>query len=206
MCAVSSTQTSLSAPAPVTTQEECRVAKRHRKYPLLSFRARVFAALVGISATTSLVIGLVLYYFAENRLVEEERTSLVQRSRTANASAGVFLEGLRDPKSGTLPTPETYAEELVQSVADPTGLGVLYIGTNGKPLAARDGMGHPVSPDEAYERLGLDQEVLEKAEESSQGEGRLVSLDGTAFGGDPPRHVAIWPLLGTDGTVQGTLV
>ena len=182
------------------------MAKRYRKYPLLSFRARVFAALVGISATTSLVIGLVLYYFAENRLVEEERASLVQRSQTANAGAEVFLEGLRDPKSGTLPVPETYAEELVQSVADPTGLGVLYIGTNGKPLAARDGMGHPVSPDEAYERLGLDQEVLEKAEESSQGEGRLVSLDGTAFGGDPPRHVAIWPLSGTDGTMQGTLV
>ena len=180
--------------------------RRRKKYPLFSFRARVFAALVGISATTSLVIGLVLYYFTENRLVEEERASLVQRSQTANAGAEVFLEGLRDPKSGTLPTPETYAEELVQSVADPTGLGVLYVGTDGKPLAARDGMGHPMSPDETYERLGLDQEVLEKAEESSQGEGRLVSLGSAAFGGDPPRHAAVWPLSGTDGTVQGILV
>lgn len=39
---------------------------RWKKYllPPFSFRARVFAALVGISATTSLVVGLVLYYFA----------------------------------------------------------------------------------------------------------------------------------------------
>jgi PAS domain S-box-containing protein len=184
------------------------VKRRQRKYPLpsFSFRARVFAALVGISATTSLVIGLVLYYFAESKLLEEERASLVQRSRTANADAGVFLEGLRDPRNETFPTPEIYAEELVQSVADPTGLGVLYVGTDGKPLAARDGRGHPVSPDEAYERLGLDEEVLEKAEKSSQGEGRLVSLDSGAFGGGSPRHIAVWPLSGTDGNVQGILV
>ncbi|MCA1737499.1 MAG: hypothetical protein LC740_01330 [Actinobacteria bacterium] len=47
------------------------MSKERRKYslPPLSFRARIFAALVGISATTSLVIGLVLYYFAEDRLV-----------------------------------------------------------------------------------------------------------------------------------------
>jgi hypothetical protein len=83
------------------------VAKGHHKYtlPPLSFRARVFAALVGISATTSLVVGLVLYYFAEDRLLAEERDSLIQRSRTANASAGVFLEGLRDPEDGTFPAP-----------------------------------------------------------------------------------------------------
>ncbi|HEV8044555.1 MAG TPA: hypothetical protein VGP38_05200, partial [Rubrobacter sp.] len=87
--------------------------KERRKYPLppLSFRARIFAALVGISATTSLVIGLVLYYFAEDRLVAEERDSLARRSQTANAGAGVFLEGLRDPEEGTFPAPETYAEE-----------------------------------------------------------------------------------------------
>ncbi len=53
-------------------------------------------ALVGISVTTSLAIGLVLYHFAQDRLLQEERESLVQRSRTANAGAGVFLEGLRD--------------------------------------------------------------------------------------------------------------
>ena len=174
--------------------------------PPLSFRARVFAALVGISATTSLVIGLVLYYFAEDRLLEEERNSLVQRSRTANASAGVFLEGLRDPENGTFPDPATYAEELVDSVADPTGLGVLYIGPDGKPLAARDGsLGNPVPPDEAYERLGLDKEVLEKAGEFSQGEGRLVTLSSNVFGGSP-HHVAVWPLSGTDGNVRGVLV
>lgn len=118
----------------------------------LSFRARVFAALVGISATTSLVIGLVLYYFAEDRLVAQERELLIQRSRTANAGAGVFLEGLRNPESGDLPAPDTYAEELVRSVADPTGLGVLYAGPDGEPLAARDGAGRPASPERAYER------------------------------------------------------
>jgi PAS domain S-box-containing protein len=184
------------------------VVKRGRKkYHLpLSFRARVFAALVGISATTSLVIGLAFYYFAENRLFEEESASLIQRSRTANAGAGVFLEGLRDPKDGTFPAPETYAEELVRSVADPTGLGVLYVGTNGKPLAARDSIGRPASPNEAYERLSLNEEVLEKAKKSSRGEGRLVSLESGTFGGSSPRHIAIWPLSGTDGTVQGIVV
>jgi PAS domain S-box-containing protein len=183
------------------------VKRGQKKYHLpLSFRARVFAALVGISATTSLVIGLAFYYFAENRLFEEESASLIQRSRTANAGAGVFLEGLRDPKDGTLPAPETYAEELVRSVADPTGLGVLYVGTDGKPLAARDSIGRPVSPDEAYERLSLNEEVLEKAKKSSRGEGRLVSLESGTFGGASPRHIAIWPLSGTDGIVQGIVV
>ncbi len=181
--------------------------KEHRKHPLppLSFRARVFAALVGISATTSLVIGLVLYYFAEDRLLAEERDSLARRSQTANAGAGVFLEGLRDPEDGTFPSPETYAEELVRSVSDPTGLGVLYVGPEGEPLAARDGQGEAVSPDEAYERLDLDEEVLEEAEEPSRGEGRLVPLNGNPFGGSP-RYVVVWPLSGADGTARGALV
>ena len=181
--------------------------KERRKHPLppLSFRARVFVALVGISATTSLVIGLVLYYFAEDRLLAEERDSLARRSQTANAGAGVFLEGLRDPEDGTFPSPETYAEELVRSVSDPTGLGVLYVGPDGEPLAARDGLGEAVSPDEAYERHGLDEEVLKSAEEPSQGEGRLVSLNGNPFGGSP-RYVAVWPLSGADGAARGVLV
>ncbi|QIN79519.1 HAMP domain-containing protein [Rubrobacter marinus] len=171
----------------------------------LSFRARVFAALVGISATTSLVIGLVLYYFAEDRLVAQERELLIQRSRTANAGAGVFLEGLRNPESGDLPAPDAYAEELVRSVADPTGLGVLYAGPDGEPLAARDGAGRPVSPERAYERLGLNGEVLERAEGSPRGEGRIVRLGGDG-GGGAPRYVAVWPLLGTNETAQGVLV
>jgi PAS domain S-box-containing protein len=178
-----------------------------RKYPLpsLSFRARVFAALVGISATTSLVIGLVLYYFAEDRLLVEERDSLARRSQTANAGAAVFLEGLRDPEDGTFPAPETYAEELVRSVADPTGLGVLYVGPEGEPLAARDGRGQAISPKEAYVQLGLNEDTLQEAEQPSQGEGRIVSLNGATFG-DSPRHAAVWPLLGTDGTEHGILV
>ena len=181
--------------------------KEHRKHPLppLSFRARIFAALVGISATTSLVIGLVLYYFAEDRLVAEQRDSLAQRSQTANAGAGVFLEGLRDPEEGTFPDPETYAEELVRSVADPTGLGVIYIGPEGEPLAARDDTGQAIPPEEAYERLRLGEETLDEAEASSRGEGQLVSLSGVAFSG-APRHAAVWPLVGADGTARGVIV
>ncbi len=171
----------------------------------LSFRARVFAALVGISATTSLVIGLVLYYYAEDRLVAQERELLIQRSRTANAGAAVFLEGLRNPESGDLPAPDTYAEELVRSVADPTGLGVLYAGPNGDPLAARDGAGEPVSPEEAYERLGLNSEILTRAEQSPRGAGRIVRL-GDDGGGGSPRYVAVWPLVGSRGVPQGVLV
>ena len=178
--------------------------RRKHSLPSLSFRARVFAALVGISATTSLVIGLVLYYFAEDRLLAEERETLARRSQTANAGAGVFLEGLRDPEDGTFPSPETFAEELVRSVSDPTGLGVLYVGPEGEPLAAKDGQGQVVSPDEAYGRFGLDEEVLEEAEEPSQGEGRLVPLNGSPFVSSP-RYVALWPLSGADGTARGVL-
>ena len=174
---------------------------RERRLPTLSFGARVFAALVGISATTSLVIGLVLYYFAQDRLLAQERDLLIQRSRTANAGAAVFLEGLRDPEDGTLPAPETYAEELVRSVAGPTGLAVLYAGPDGRPLAAMDGAGDPVPPEESLSQLKLDAEVLERAGGSS-GEGRLVPLG--RFGS--PRYAAIWPLSGADGAARGVLV
>src|SRR5919206_3997213 len=123
--------------------------------PTLSFKARIFVALVGISSVTSLIIGLVLYYFAQDRLVKEENTLLKQRSQTANAGAQDFLEGLRDPEDNKLPPPSTYAEQLVQSVADPTGLEVLYLGPDLEPLAARDGLGNPSPPGEAYKGLGL---------------------------------------------------
>ena len=62
-------------------------------------------ALVGISSVTSLIIGLVLYYFAQDRLVHAENTLLKQRSQTANSGAQDFLEGLRDPEDKTLPPP-----------------------------------------------------------------------------------------------------
>ena len=114
--------------------------------PVLSFRARIFVALVGISSVTSLIIGLVLYYFAQDRLVHAENTLLKQRSQTANTAAQDFLEGLRDPEDKTLPPSKSYAEQLVQSVADPTGLEVLYVGPDLKPLAARDGLGDPLDP------------------------------------------------------------
>ena len=119
----------------------------------MSFKARIFVALVGISSVTSLIIGLVLYYFAQDRLVHEENTLLKQRSQTANAGAQDFLEGLRDPEDKTLPRPSTYAEQLVQSVADPTGLEVSTSGPDLRtPGRARRPRG-PLGPREAYEGL-----------------------------------------------------
>ncbi len=162
-------------------------------------KARIFVALVGISAVTSLVIGLVLYYFAQDRLVQAENTLLEQRSRTANAGAQDFLEGLRNPEDQTLPPPDTYAEQLVRSVADPTGLEVIYVGPDGTPLAARDGRGRSLEPGEAYGRLGLSEETLRRVAGSRGGEGRLVRSESA-------NYVTVWPLAGADGNVRGVMV
>jgi signal transduction histidine kinase len=166
--------------------------------PALSFKARIFVALVGISSVTSLIIGLVLYYFAQDRLVHAEDTLLRQRSQTANAGAQDFLEGLRDPEDKTLPPPPDYAEELVRAVADPTGLEVLYVGPEMEPLAARDGLGNPLDPKKAYGRL--DKAELEETASSPGGEGRLVWSEGRSG------YVAVWPLRTYDGTVKGVMV
>lgn len=155
-------------------------------------------ALVGISAVTSLIIGLVLYYFAGNRLIEVEGSLLIQRSRTANAGAEEFLNGLRDPGDRTLPPANTYAEELVRSVADFTGLGVLYTTPGGDPLAARNPEGEAVPPQEAYEKLQLEQETIARTLEDNNGQ--LVSRAGQS------RYVAIWPLTGADGEAQGVMI
>ncbi|MBA2535760.1 MAG: HAMP domain-containing protein [Rubrobacter sp.] len=178
------------------------VGKRDdRGLPLaLSFRARIFVALVGISSVTSLIIGLVLYYFAQDRLVHAENTLLKQRSQTANAGAQDFLEGLRDPEDKTLPPSKSYAEQLVQAIADPTGLEVLYVGPDLQPLAARDGLGNPLDPKRAYNGLVLGRGELEQTAASPLGEGRLVYSEGHSG------YVAVWPLTATDGTVQGVLV
>jgi PAS domain S-box-containing protein len=164
----------------------------------LSFRARIFVALVGISSVMSLIIGFVLYYFAQDRLVHAENTLLKQRSQTANAGAQDFLEGLRDPEDKTLPPPQDYAEELVRSVADPTGLEVLYVGADLEPLAARDGLGNPIFPGRAYQ--GLDETELRQTVASPRGEGRLVWSEGRSG------YVAMWPLTASDGTVKGVLI
>jgi signal transduction histidine kinase len=166
--------------------------------PALSFKARIFVALVGISAVTSLLIGLVLYYFAQDRLVDAEDTLLKQRSQTANAGAQDFLESLRDPEDKTLPPPPDYAEELVRAVADPTGLEVLYVGPDMEPLAARDGLGNPLDPGKAYGEL--DKAKLEEIASSPGGEGRLVWSEGRS------RSVAAWPLTAHDGSKKGVLV
>jgi signal transduction histidine kinase len=157
-------------------------------------------ALVGISSVTSLVIGLVLYYFAQDRMVKAENNLLIERSQTANAGAQDFLEGLRDPEDQTLPPPDTYAEELVQAVADPTGLKVLHTGPDGEPLAARDGLlGNPLNAQKAYEALGLSQETLRMVAETRRGEGRLVR-------GESSNYVTVWPLADADGIVRGVMV
>jgi PAS domain S-box-containing protein len=166
--------------------------------PALSFKARIFVALVGISAVTSLIIGLVLYYFAQDRLIHAENTLLKQRSQTANAGARDFLEGLRDPEDKTLPPPPDYAEELVRAVADPTGLEVLYVGPDMEPLAARDGLGNPLDPRKAYGEL--DKAELEETASSPGGEGKLVWSEGRSG------YVAVWPLTTYDGIVKGVLV
>jgi PAS domain S-box-containing protein len=176
------------------------IGKKDRNFlPSLSFKARIFVALVGISSVTSLVIGLVLYYFAQDRLVAAENNLLVERSRTANAGAQDFLEGLRNPEDQTLPPSDTYAEELVRSVSDPTGLKVIYVGPDGKPLVARDGLGNSLDAQEAYERLGLAEETFRRVVESRGGEGRLVRSGG-------PSYVTVWPLAGVDGTVRGIMI
>jgi PAS domain S-box-containing protein len=176
------------------------IEKREDKglLPALSFKARIFVALVGISAVTSLIIGLVLYYFAQDRLIHAENTLLKQRSQTANAGARDFLEGLRDPEDKTLPPPPDYAEELVRAVADPTGLEVLYVGPDMEPLAARDGLGNPLDPRKAYGEL--DKAELEETASSPGGEGKLVWSEGRSG------YVAVWPLTTYDGIVKGVLV
>ncbi|HEX5974950.1 MAG TPA: HAMP domain-containing protein, partial [Rubrobacteraceae bacterium] len=167
--------------------------------PALGFKARIFVALVGISSVTSLIIGLVLYYFAQDRLVEAENTLLEQRSRTANAGAQDFLEGLRNPEDQTLPPADTYADGLVQAVANPTGLEVLYVGPEGKPLAARDGFGDPRNPRKAYDSLGLGKETFAEVAGSSGGAGRLIKGEGSDY-------VAVWPLADPGGGTRGVMV
>ncbi|MGH3144689.1 MAG: HAMP domain-containing protein, partial [Rubrobacter sp.] len=157
-------------------------------------------SLVGISSVASLIIGLVLYYFAQDELVDAEKDLLVERSRTANAGAQDFLESLRNPEDRTLPPAEDYAEELVRSVADPTGLGVLYVGPDGEPLAARDSLADPLDPDEVFRRLGFDEGKLEGVASSPGGKGRLAWSEGRSG------YVALWPLTGSDGTAKGVLV
>ncbi|MBA2511353.1 MAG: HAMP domain-containing protein [Rubrobacteraceae bacterium] len=157
-------------------------------------------ALVGISSVTSLIIGLVLYSFAQDQLTGAEDEILLQRSQTANTGAQEFLEGLRDPEDQTLPPAEDYAEELVTTVGDPTGLQVLYVGPDGEPLAARDGLGNPADPGRALGGLGLEEGTLEETAASSQGGGKRVWSEGRSG------YVAVWPLVDRDGTAKGALV
>ena len=124
-------------------------------FPALPFKTRIFVALVGISAITSLAIGLVLYYFAGTRLVTAETEALTQRSQTANSGAVEFVSGLRNPEDRTIPEPESYAEELVRSV-DPTGArGSLHWPrrrTTGSPQRGRAGLSQGNLPTVGHRR------------------------------------------------------
>lgn len=155
-------------------------------------------ALVGISSVTSLIIGLVLYSFSQNQLLTAERSLLTQRAQTANAGAQDFLESLRVPENESLPPAADYAEELVTAVADPTGLGVLYVDTEGRPLAARDGLGNPVEPDEELSRLDFEEGELQEVVRSAQG--KLV------WSGEREGYVAVLPLVGRDGSARGAMI
>lgn len=169
--------------------------------PPLSFRARTFVALVGISAFTSLGIGLVLFYFAGERLATAEEQLMEQRSSTAHDGAEDFLSGLRNPEDGTFPAPESYAEELVRSI-DRTGLSALYLSPGGEPLAARDGMEGSLEAERAYDRLGLSERTIQAAlrEGEEGGGGQLIARENW------PRYIAVWPLTSPDGTVRGVMV
>lgn len=171
-----------------------------KKAPALSFKWRIFIALVAISAVTSLAIGLVLYYFTSTRMVQQEEESLERRSRDANAGAEVFLEGLRDPENKTFPPAESYAQELLRSVDD-TGLGALYVGPAGEPLAARDGSGESLSPEGEYQRLGIDEAMVRRARNASSRQGWLVPREEGS-----PHHIALWPLSGSEGNFKGVMV
>jgi PAS domain S-box-containing protein len=149
---------------------------------------------------TSLIIGLVLYSFSQNQLLAAERSLLTQRSQTANAGAQDFLETLRVPENQDIPPAEDFAEELVTAVADPTGLGVLYVSPDGRPLAARDGLGNPAEPDEELARLDLGEGVLGGVARSTRGEGRLM------WSGEREGYVAVLPLAGRDGSARGVMI
>src|SRR5215216_7495178 len=107
-------------------------------------------------------------------------------------------DGHKKREDKCLPPPPDYAEELVQAVADPTGLEVLYVGPDMEPLAARDGLGNPLDPRKAYE--GLDKAELAETASSPGGEGRLVWSEGRSG------YVAVWPLMAYDGSVKGVLI
>ena len=157
-------------------------------------------ALVGISSVTSLIIGLVLYSFAQGQLMGAENELLKQRAETANAGAQDFLEGQRDPEDQTLPPAEDYAEELVATVGDPTGLEVLYVDASGEPLAARDGLGDPADPATALDGLQLEGDSLERIAGSSEQDGLLVWSE------ERSGYVAVVSLVDRDGTSKGALV
>jgi signal transduction histidine kinase len=76
---------------------------------------------------------------------------------------------------------------------------VIYVGPDGEPLAARDGMANPVVPKKAYGRLGLSEETLRRVAESRGGKGRLVRSESS-------NYVTVWPLAAADGIVRGVMI
>lgn len=168
--------------------------KKKKAFLVSSFRARIFLALVGISAAASLLIGLAFYYSAKGRLISIENNLLIQRSRAANEEATNFLENLHGSSNKRFPSPRSYAARMVHSVSDTTGLGVLYISPDGTPLAARSVSGATLDPGAVYRKLDLSNSLLQKAGKSST---RARILEHS--------HIAVWPLA-TGGEVRGTMI
>ncbi len=168
--------------------------KKTRAFPVSSFRARIFLALVGISAAASLLIGLAFYYSAKSRLISIENHLLIQRSRAANEEAKNFLENLHGSSNKKFPSPRSYAARMVNSVSETTGLGLLYIAPDGTPLAARSDSGATLDPRAVYRKLNLSNNLLQKAGKSST---RAKILERS--------RVAVWPLA-ADGKVRGTMI
>ncbi len=76
---------------------------------------------------------------------------------------------------------------------------MIYVGPDGQPLAARDGLAKPLSPREAYDRLGLSEETLRRVASSRGGRGRLVRSESS-------NYVTVWPLVAADGSVRGVMI
>jgi two-component system OmpR family sensor kinase/two-component system phosphate regulon sensor histidine kinase PhoR len=156
-------------------------------------------ALVGISSVTSLIIGLVLYYFAQDRLVTAENNLLEERSRTANAGAQDFLDGLRNPEDRTLPPAESYAEGSSSRSPTRRPRGALREPRGRAPGSPRQPR-EPPQPAQGLQATGVRRERDQKTAGSTRGEGRLVWSEGRSG------YVALWPLTGSDGEVKGVLV
>ena len=158
-------------------------------------------ALVGISSVTSLIIGLVLYYFAQDQagprgehaaraaLPDGERRARRTFSR-ACATPRTRRFPRRDLRRGARPDRSPTRRASRCSTSDPTA-------NPWPPATASETPWIPTRPTGGSGSTGG---RLEQAAASPEGEGRLVWSEGRSG------YVAVWPLTARDGTVKGVLV